>query len=90
MLAKTLLVDLLKLDNPTRLGDGDGWGTGDPFSFGLSVGRDPGAAAQRRPDDRQRQQLPRQRGPAPGTPDDTEMIIIDPDATIAATESDAT
>ena len=35
MLAKTLVVDLLKLDNPGRLGDGGGWGTGDPFSFGL-------------------------------------------------------
>ena len=35
MLAKTLVVDLLKLDNPDGLGAGDGWGTGDPFSFGL-------------------------------------------------------
>jgi glycerophosphoryl diester phosphodiesterase len=34
-LAKSLVVDLLKLDNPGGIGEGDGWGTGDPFSFGF-------------------------------------------------------
>jgi glycerophosphoryl diester phosphodiesterase len=37
MLAKTLVVDLLKLDNPGRLGDGDGWGTGDPSELELDL-----------------------------------------------------
>ena len=46
-LAKKLLVDLLKLDNPYGLGGGDGWGTGQPVLLRPGVGRDPGAAAER-------------------------------------------
>ena len=90
MLAKTLVVDLLKLDNPGRLGDGDGWGTGDPFSFGLrsvetlvllpsgnllvASGNDHADNSARRP----------------GIPDDPELIIIDPDATVTAGEAEGT
>ena len=89
-LAKALQVDLLKLDNPGKVGEGDGWGTGDPFSFGLrSVetlvplpdGRIVIANDNNYPGDAARQ---------PGTPDDTEMILLDPDATISVTESEHT
>jgi glycerophosphoryl diester phosphodiesterase len=90
MLAKTLVVDLLKLDNPSRLADGDGWGTGDPFSFGLrsvetlvplpngnllvASDHDDAANGARRP----------------GSPDDAELIILDPDATVTAQEAEGT
>jgi glycerophosphoryl diester phosphodiesterase len=89
-LAKALQVDLLKLDNPGKVGEGGGWGTGDPFSFGLrSVetlvplpdGRIVIANDNNYPGDAARQ---------PGTPDDTEMILLDPDATISVTESEHT
>ena len=90
MLAKTLVVDLLKLDNPSRLADGDGWGTGDPFSFGLrSVetlvplpnGNLLVASDNDDPDQGTRR---------PGSPDDAELIIIDPDATVTAQEAEGT
>ena len=45
MLAKKLLVDLLKLDNPGGIGGNDGWGTGQPVQLRLPVGRDAGTAA---------------------------------------------
>ena len=90
MLAKTLVVDLLKLDNPGRLGDGDGWGTGDPFSFGLRAvetlvvlpnGNLLVASDNDHPDHSARR---------PGIPDDPELIIIDPDATVTAAEAEGT
>ena len=80
-LAKKLVVDLLKLDNPGGIGAGDGWGTGDPFSFGfvsvetivpLRNGRLLVANDNNYPGNAARR---------PGTPDDTEMIIIDLNAT---------
>lgn len=90
MLAKTLVVDLLKLDNPDRLADGDGWGTGDPFSFGLpAVG-----ALVALPDGHLviaggagRPGTPTRRS---GLPDDTELIMIDPEATVTAREAEGT
>jgi glycerophosphoryl diester phosphodiesterase len=78
-LAKTLVVNLLDLDNPSRLGDGNGWGTGDPFSFGfvsvetivpLGNGRLMIANDNNYPGNAAR---------IPGTPDDTEMIIVNLD-----------
>jgi len=80
-LAKHLVVDLLKLDNPGGIGEGDGWGTGDPFSFGfvsvetivpLGNGKLLVANDNNYPGNAARR---------PGTPDDTEMIIVDLDAT---------
>jgi glycerophosphoryl diester phosphodiesterase len=90
MLAKTLVVDLLKLDNPGRLGAGDGWGTGDPFSFGLRsvetlVSLPSGnlllASANGHPGDSVRRS---------GIPDEAELIIIDPEATVTAAEAEGT
>jgi glycerophosphoryl diester phosphodiesterase len=90
MLAKKLVADLLKLDNPALIGDGDGWGTGDPFSFGLQsvetlvplsngdlmIGSDDHdpGSAARRP----------------GATDALELIIIDPESTVTATEAAGT
>jgi glycerophosphoryl diester phosphodiesterase len=80
-LAKKLVVDLLKLDNPGGIGEGDGWGTGDPFSFGfvsvetivpLRNGKLLVANDNNYPGNAARR---------PGTPDDTEMIIVDLKAT---------
>ncbi len=90
MLAKTLVVDLLKLDNPRAIGADGGWGTGDPFSFGLQsvetlVPLDDGRLMIANDNN-----YPGNAARRPGTPDDTEMIIIDPDATIPATESEHT
>jgi glycerophosphoryl diester phosphodiesterase len=75
-LAKSLVVDLLALDNPGGIGEDDGWGTGDPFSFGfvsvetivpLGNGKLLVANDNNYPGNAARN---------PGTPDDTEMIIV--------------
>ena len=90
MLAKTLVVDLLKLDNPRGIGADGGWGTGDPFSFGFQsvetlVPLDDGRLMIANDNN-----YPGNAARRPGTPDDTEMIIVDPNATIPATESEHT
>lgn len=89
-LAKSLHVDLLKLDNPDKVGDGGGWGTGDPFSFGLrSV-----ETLAPLPDGRimivNDNNYPGDAARRPGTPDDTEMILLDPDTTMSVAESEHT
>ena len=90
MLAKTLVVDLLKLDNPRAVGAGGGWGTGDPFSFGFQSVE----TLVPLPDGRlmiaNDNNYPGNAARRPGTPDDTEMIVVDPDATIPAAESEHT
>ena len=81
MLAKTLLVDLLKLDNPRKIGADQGWGTGNPFSFGFQSVE----TLVPLPDGRlliaNDNNYPGNSARRPGTPDDTEMIIVDPYAT---------
>lgn len=76
-LAKSLVVDLLKISDPRGISDGGGWGTGEQFAFGfqsvetlvpLSRGRLMIANDNNYPGNSARH---------PGTPDDTEMIIID-------------
>ncbi len=80
MLAKKLLVDLLKLDNPGGIGGNDGWGTGNPFSFGFQSVETlvplPDGKLMIANDNN----YPGNSARRPGTPDDTEMIIIDPSA----------
>jgi glycerophosphoryl diester phosphodiesterase len=75
---KRLLVDLLNISDDQRLSEGGGWGTGRQFSFGfqsvetlvpLSGGRLLIANDNNYPGNSARR---------PGTPDDTEMIVIDP------------
>lgn len=89
MLAKTLVVDLLKLDNPGHLGAG-GWGTGDPFSFGLrsvdTLVLLPSGNLMVVSDNDHLEPSARR----PGIPDDPEMIIIDPDATVTVAEAEGT
>ena len=78
-LAKTLVADLLKIDNPGDIGSGDGYGTGDPFAFPqVSVETLvplPGGQLLIANDTN----YPGNASRVPGTPDDTEMIIIDPE-----------
>ncbi|WP_332663110.1 esterase-like activity of phytase family protein [Aeromicrobium sp.] len=78
-LTKSLVVDLLKISDPYRISEGGGWGTGEQFAFGfqsvetlvpLSRGRLLIANDNNYPGNAAR---------FPGTPDDTEMIIIDTD-----------
>lgn len=77
---KRLVVDLLKIADPKGISTGGGWGTGRLFSFGfqsvetlvpLSGGRLLIANDNNYPGNSARR---------PGTPDDTELIVIDPDA----------
>ncbi|MEV7396916.1 esterase-like activity of phytase family protein [Aeromicrobium sp. NPDC092404] len=81
-LDKALVVDLLRISDPSGISAGGGWGTGPSFSFGfqsvetlvpLSGGRLLIANDNNYPGNAARH---------PGTPDDTEMIIIDPSARI--------
>jgi len=78
-LAKSLVVDLLKISDRAGISDGGGWGTGASFSFGfqsvetlvpLSHGRLMIANDNNYPGNSARH---------PGTPDDTEMVVIDVD-----------
>ena len=76
-LAKALVVDLLKISDPRAISAGGGWGTGEQFAFGfqsvetlvpLSRGRLLIANDNNYPGNAARM---------PGSPDDTEMIIVD-------------
>ncbi len=76
-LDKSLVVDLLTISDPRGISDGGGWGTGTQFAFGfqsvetlvpLSRGRLLIANDNNYPGNSAR---------FPGTPDNTEMIIID-------------
>jgi hypothetical protein len=76
--SKSLVVDLLDVSDPRGISAGGGWGTGRSFSFGfqsvetlvpLSRGRLMIANDNNYPGNSARR---------PGTPDDTEMIVIDP------------
>lgn len=75
---KSLVVDLLKISDPKGISEGGGWGTGRQFAFGfqsvetlvpLSGGRLMIANDNNYPGNSARN---------PGTPDDTEMIVIEP------------
>jgi glycerophosphoryl diester phosphodiesterase len=76
-LTKSLVIDLLKIADPRGISDGGGWGTGERFAFGfqsvetlvpLSRGRLLIANDNNYPGNSAR---------FPGTPDDTEMIVVD-------------
>ncbi|MCW2810844.1 MAG: glycerophosphodiester phosphodiesterase [Friedmanniella sp.] len=79
-LTKTLVVDLLQLDNPAHLGAGGGWGTGDPYSFGYQSVETMVPLADGRLMIANDNNYPGNSARRPGTPDDTEMVIIDPAA----------
>ncbi len=90
MLAKRLVVDLLKLDNPAGLAAGGGWGTGDPFAFGLQSVETlvplPNGKLLIASDNN----YPSNAARRAGYPDDTEMIIVDPRAIVPRVEAEGT
>jgi glycerophosphoryl diester phosphodiesterase len=74
---KTLVLDALRIPNPAGIGAGTGYGTGDPFSFPVQsfetvvpLGKDRLLLANDN-------NYPGNSARVPGTPDDTEMVIID-------------
>ncbi len=80
-LAKTLHTDLLAIDNPDLIGGEDaGWGTGERYAFGFqsveTIVPLPSGEIMLVNDNN----YPGNSARFPGTPDDTEMILIDPDA----------
>ncbi|RCK70382.1 glycerophosphodiester phosphodiesterase [Desertihabitans brevis] len=79
-LVKTLHTDLLKIDNPDLIGAGAGWGTGETYSFGFqsteTIVPMPDGQIMLVNDNN----YPGNAARVPGIPDDTEMIMIDPDA----------
>lgn len=80
-LQKSLVLDALRIANPHRIGEGDGYGTGEVFSLpvqsfetvvqlrdgSLLIGND--------------NNYPGNDARIPGTPDDTELVIVDLDKT---------
>ncbi|SDD37817.1 esterase-like activity of phytase family protein [Auraticoccus monumenti] len=80
-LAKTLHTDLLAIDNPDLIGGDAGWGTGETYSFGFqsveTIVPLPDGQIMLVNDNN----YPGNSARVPGTPDDTEMIRIDPAAT---------
>lgn len=77
-LAKDLVVDLLKINNPEHIGSDDAWGTGDPFSFGFQSVETLVPLPRGRLLIANDNNYPGNSARRPGTPDDTEMIIIEP------------
>lgn len=79
-LAKTLHTDLLAIDNPDLIGGDAGWGTGADYAFGFqsveTIVAMPHGQIMLVNDNN----YPGNDARVPGTPDDTEMILIDPDA----------
>jgi glycerophosphoryl diester phosphodiesterase len=75
---KSLLVDLLKISDPTGISTGGGWGTGRQFAFGFqsveTIVPLPGGRLLIANDNN----YPGNSARHPGTPDDTELIVIDP------------
>ncbi|GEK22613.1 esterase-like activity of phytase family protein [Cellulomonas xylanilytica] len=74
---KTLVVDALKIANPDRLGAGDGYGTDDPFalpvqSFETVVQLRDGRLLLANDNN-----YPGNAARVAGTPDDTEMVLVD-------------
>jgi len=74
---KTLVLDALRIANPKKIGAGTGYGTGDPFSFPVQsfetivpLGGDRLLLANDN-------NYPGNSARNPGTPDDTEMAIVD-------------
>lgn len=77
--AKRLVVDLLDIDNPALIGDGapaGGYGLGDPFRFPLQSVETLAVLADGRILVGNDNNYPGSNGRVPGTPDDTELIVI--------------
>nr|WP_285179498.1 hypothetical protein [Micrococcus terreus]MDK7701317.1 hypothetical protein [Micrococcus terreus] len=79
-LEKDLVVDLLDIANPPGIGeeaDGDAYGVGDPFSFPMQSVETIVQLKDGRLLTANDNNYPGNDARYPGTPDDTEMLIID-------------
>jgi glycerophosphoryl diester phosphodiesterase len=76
-LPKELVVDLLRIGNADGIGAGTGFGTGDPFSFPLVSVEVVLELADGRLVVANDNNYPGNAARVPGTPDDTEMILLD-------------
>lgn len=76
-LTKSLVVDLLKIADPRGISDGGGWGTGEQFSFGFQSVETLVPLSGDRLLIANDNNYPGNAARFPGTPDDTEMIIVD-------------
>lgn len=75
---KTLAVDLLRIADPAGISAGGGWGTGRQFSFGFQSVETLVPLRDGRLLIANDNNYPGNSARRPGTPDDTEMIVIDP------------
>ncbi|MBO3086383.1 esterase-like activity of phytase family protein [Cellulomonas fengjieae] len=76
-LTKTLVLDALKIANPDRLGSGDGYGTDDPFALPVQSFETVVQLRDGRLLIANDNNYPGNAARIPGTPDDTEMALID-------------
>ncbi|WP_053371133.1 esterase-like activity of phytase family protein [Cellulosimicrobium cellulans] len=76
-LEKELVLDALKIANPHGLGAGDGYGTGDPFSLPVQSFETVVQLRDGRLLLANDNNYPGNDARVPGTPDDTEMILVD-------------
>ncbi|WP_083701497.1 esterase-like activity of phytase family protein [Tersicoccus sp. Bi-70] len=89
-LAKTLVADLLRITDPAGISAGGGWGTGDTYAFSYQsvetlVPLRNGTLMLANDNN-----YPGNAARHPGTPDDTEMIVIDPAARVSVPAHTAT
>jgi glycerophosphoryl diester phosphodiesterase len=75
-LAKSLVVDLLKISDPRGISAGGGWGTGQQFAFGFQSVETLVPLTRGRLLIANDNNYPGNSARFPGTPDDTEMIIV--------------
>ncbi|MFD4992812.1 esterase-like activity of phytase family protein [Cellulosimicrobium cellulans] len=76
-LEKELVLDALKIANPHGLGAGDGYGTGDPFSLPVQSFETVVQLRDGRLLLANDNNYPGNDARVPGTPDDTEMVLVD-------------
>lgn len=74
---KSLVVDLLRIADPTGISAGGGWGTGSRFSFGFQSVETIVPLSRNRLLVANDNNYPGNAARRPGVPDDTEMIVID-------------
>jgi len=87
---KTLVLDALKIANPSLLGAGDGYGTGDPFSFPVQSFETVVQLRDGRLLIANDNNYPGNAARIAGTPDDTEMDLVDLRQVRAPAASDVT